>query len=273
MEGPPPKGRGPSRQPGKIEVPIPTQRAELIHPTLQGGIVLLEQAARKGSPSHGVSSGRPLPGSHHLLTETVAEVPRGNVGGVLPPRAAGGAQEPPQLLRAHAQQRTQEAPAVREGLHRARRRKARRAATPGEAHQHPLGDILLLVSQPDDAGVAREESQPVRAELGLARPNGRGGSPAAPEADAERPTPPAASVGVRPGGRPAEAVVEVQRQQAPPRPVRVEREQQGQGVGPAGKAHAPDLRPRPPARPREHRRLQPFPRQQRAEARRGLTQS
>lgn len=95
------------------------------------------------------------------------------------------------------------------------------------------------------------------------------------EPEAEGPAPPAAGVRVRPRGGAPQAVVEMERQQllATIGPMRPQNEEERQGVSPPRKAYSPSLVPPTPAGPRKDGRFESFPGQQRAAARRGLTQS
>jgi len=164
---------------------------------------------------------------------------------------------------------------ARHSLDGSRRCEAPGATAARKPHEQGLRDIVLLVTEPHHARFATEKVHSRGPRLGLARsPAGR--RPFAfPIFDPERIAHPPTEPRVRTGLPPAQPVIEMQDPEARPAlgPMCPEQEEERQGIGPAGKRHAPVTPGRRGVSPSSHRRVQSLAWKDRCELRRRLTQS
>lgn len=127
----------------------PSPRVEglqAIDPGLEGRLVLLEQGSGAGSPGEGIAAGHLIPDGQNIAADAVAEKVGGGIARVFAPGHTGGTKGGDELGLFQGEQRPEMNATRREGLDRARGSEAAEAAAAGEAHEHGLRNIVLLVA-------------------------------------------------------------------------------------------------------------------------------
>ena len=109
-------------------------------------IVLSEQLPAAGRASDRVTPRGFFPAGQHIATDSVAEEVGRTIGSVLTPAGTGGAQCRHNVLFSQVEQRPKMHTAPAHPLHGSRRRQSRRSTPPSQAHEHALGDVILMMS-------------------------------------------------------------------------------------------------------------------------------
>ena len=252
VEGPPGDRPRPARQPGNGERSVLAEGLQRVHPGLEGQVVLLQELPGKRRPGERVPSRRPHPARDDLrrirfLKWTPSALLESSRQGA---PAARSAARDLRLLereeRPHVDPLPAAPPARGDACTALGAARPPAAAPAGQAHQHRLGDVVLLVAEPENPHPPR--GHPVSRRTRSARraaaasPRGRRRAVHLPDT---RGTPSAAQSALQ---KRASAV-----DSAPAQPVvEMERDQAARAVpanGPRGGEEAPPSRRRRKARP------------------------
>lgn len=214
-------------------------------PLIERGIVVVEQFAGEGGAGDGVATGRLDEGGQDVTADAVTEVDVGGVRGVLAPSRARSGQRGSNVRVRKREQRTEVDAVDGHDLHGSRRGESGGAGAAGQAHEHGLGNVVLMVTEAERSDAPATQlaiKERVTGGAGGGLGGGLAGGSVGPltgdEGDAEG----GADAGAKPrvgGGRgPAQAMVKVQGDQPARgggRQVRAEQQEQRERVGPAGK--------------------------------------